>query len=296
MLHSRMLRYLDEVARCGSIRKAAARLNVAASAVNRQILALEAELGVPLFQRLPRKLLLTGAGEVLVDHVRQTLRGMERAEAQIAELKGLRRGEIGIAAMSGLAANLVALALPRFRAVQPRVKLNLQLLSGPEILSAVAEGGADFGLGFDLPAEGALRAVLSLPCALGAVMSPLHPLASRSTLRLADCIGHPLAIADRSMAIRPHLDAAFQRAEMKLDAMLETNSIEVMRRAAALEGFVTFLTPFDILLEQRTRELVYVPLTGPVPGHQTLSLICRSRGPSPVSATMEETLKDFLRG
>ncbi len=51
MLHSRMLRYLDEVARCGSIRQAAERLNVASSAINRQILALEAELGTPIFHR-----------------------------------------------------------------------------------------------------------------------------------------------------------------------------------------------------------------------------------------------------
>ena len=54
MLHSRKLQYIDEIARCGSIRKAAAHLNVASSAINRQILALEEELGVPIFERLPR--------------------------------------------------------------------------------------------------------------------------------------------------------------------------------------------------------------------------------------------------
>ena len=54
MLHSRLLRYLDEAARLGSIRKAASRLNVASSAINRQILALEEELGVPIFERMPR--------------------------------------------------------------------------------------------------------------------------------------------------------------------------------------------------------------------------------------------------
>ena len=61
LLHSRKLLYLDEIARCGSIRKAADRLNVSSSAINRQILALEEEFGVPLFERLPRGLRLTAA-------------------------------------------------------------------------------------------------------------------------------------------------------------------------------------------------------------------------------------------
>ena len=97
MLHSRLLTYVDEVARTGSIRKAASHLNVAASAISRQILALETELGTPIFQRLPRKLILTAAGEVLVGHIRQTLKELTRAQSKIEELKGLRRGEITVA-------------------------------------------------------------------------------------------------------------------------------------------------------------------------------------------------------
>ncbi|MCQ4162680.1 LysR family transcriptional regulator [Roseomonas sp. GC11] len=294
MLHGRMLRYLDEVARAGSIRKAAARLNVASSAINRQILALEEEMGTPLFQRLPRKLVLTAAGEVLLDHVRQTLRGFERAQGQLAELRGLRRGEVSIAVMSGLAATLVALALPRFRQEHPRVVLRVSMLSGPEIMAAVLEGAADFGLGFDLAAEPRLRSTVLADAALGAVMQPYHPLASRSALRLVDCAGYPLVIADRSMAIRPYLEAAFARASLPLDPVLESNSIEVMRRAAALDQGVTFLTPFDILLERRTRELVYVPLAELAGRGQSLRLVCRTRGSSMAAARMEEILGRFL--
>jgi len=107
MLQHRLLMYLDQVARAGSIRKAAARLHISASAINRQILALEDELGTPLFQRLPRKMVLTAAGEVLIHHVRQTFKELEWAQVKIEELKGLRRGEVTVAMMSGLAANLI---------------------------------------------------------------------------------------------------------------------------------------------------------------------------------------------
>src|SRR5260370_29043433 len=107
MLHSRLLTYVDEVARTGSIRKAATHLNVAASAISRQILALETQLGTPLFQRLPKKLILTAAGEVLIGHIRQTLKELTRAHAKIEELKGHRRAEITVALMSGVASTLV---------------------------------------------------------------------------------------------------------------------------------------------------------------------------------------------
>src|ERR1700685_3545842 len=93
MLHSRLLKYLDEVSRLGSIRKAASRLNIASSAINRQILALESEIGSPIFERMPRRLRLTATGEVLIAHVRETLKRHQRVEAQIAAFKGLTRGE-----------------------------------------------------------------------------------------------------------------------------------------------------------------------------------------------------------
>ena len=73
-LHSRKLQYLDEIARSGSIRKAADRLNVSSSAINRQILALEEEFGVPLCERLPRGLRLTAAGELCIELVRDGLK------------------------------------------------------------------------------------------------------------------------------------------------------------------------------------------------------------------------------
>ena len=88
-LHPRMLRYLDEVARAGSIRKAAARLNIAASSINRQILALEEEAGVPLFERLPNRLRMTAAGEAVLAHVRRTLADLDRTLGHLQDLRGM---------------------------------------------------------------------------------------------------------------------------------------------------------------------------------------------------------------
>jgi DNA-binding transcriptional LysR family regulator len=261
MLHSRLLSYVDEVARTGSIRKAASHLNVAASAISRQILALETQLGTPLFQRLPKKLILTAAGEVLIGHIRQTLKELTRAQAKIEELKGLRRGEITVAMMSGLASNLVPGTVKQFRLANPRVKLVLTLYNtGAEIQSAVAAGEADLGIGFDFTRDSNLKVLARTPGRLGAVMAPTHPLAKRTSIRLGDCVDYPLVIADTSSAIRPYLDAAFSRVSLDPQPIIETNAIEIMRHAAILENGITFLTPFDIEFERRAGRLVYVPV------------------------------------
>lgn len=295
MLYGRLPRYLDEVARCGSIRKAALRMNVASSAINRQILALEAQLGTPLFHRLPRKLILTTAGEVVIRHIRETLRDLDRVEAQIEDLKGLRRGEVTLAIMSGLVANLLPLALADFRRIHPRVKIRVQLLStGPEILTAVAGGEADLGLGFDFTPTPNLRVVASFTFRLGAVMSARHPLAQRPAVRLSDCLDYPLLLADATTAIRPHLDAAFAKLSVKLEPALETNSIEMMRHAAMQNQGITFLTPIDIETERQQGRLVYVPIHGIGFRPQSLSLVSRDRASNPTASALAELLKTTI--
>jgi DNA-binding transcriptional LysR family regulator len=295
MLHSRLLTYVDEVARTGSIRKAASQLNVAASAISRQILALETQLGTPLFQRLPKKLILTAAGEVLIGHIRQTLKELTRAQAKIEELKGLRRGEITVAMMSGLASNLVPGTVKQFRLANPRVKLMLTLFNtGAEIQSAVASGEADLGIGFDFAKDSHLKVLARAAGKLGAVMAPNHPLAKRVSIRLSDCVDYPLVIADTSSAIRPYLDAAFSRVSLDPQPIIETNAIEIMRHAAILENGITFLTPFDIEFERRAGRLVYVPVRELSHDTQTLILIGHARGTSAIASVLAEMLKAMM--
>src|SRR6266567_3317774 len=85
MKHMRILQYVDEVARTGSIRKAAERLHVTSSAVNRRIMDLEAELGASLFERWPRGVRLTAAGEIFVHYLRGQIADAERVNSQIED-------------------------------------------------------------------------------------------------------------------------------------------------------------------------------------------------------------------
>lgn len=296
MLHARLLSYFDEVARSGSIRKAAEKLNVAPSAVSRQILAFEEELGTPIFQRTTRKLLLTAAGEILIRHIRATLKDMERVQSQIEELKGLRRGEITVAVMSGLAANLVPRAVAHFQKRNPRVKLQLRLLpTGDDIMDSVENGEAHIGLGFDFPSRPNIRVLDVAIGRLGAVMAPDHPLASRSSIRISDCIGYRLIVADMTMAIRPHLDRLFSKMKLEPQFAVETNSIEVMRHTALSDEGITFLTPFDIEYELRQGRLIYIPIHELAHHTQQLMLIGSERTPSALASLFVENLRQVIQ-
>src|SRR6218665_1430078 len=90
LLQDTTLRYFLEVAHSGSLTEASARLHVAASALCRPIAGLEAQLGTPLFERHPRGMVLTAAGENLAIHARRTVLDAERALGEIRPLQRLR--------------------------------------------------------------------------------------------------------------------------------------------------------------------------------------------------------------
>src|SRR5258708_18045489 len=145
---SPFIRYFDEAARQGSIRRAADRLNVAPSAVNRQILKLEDELGTKLFERLPRGLRLTSAGEILVTSVRRWLHEFDRARAQLEELQGLRRGHVNVAVVEGAIAEFVPGVLAEFNRAFPRISFAVDVAGSHAITRLIMSGDADNGVLF----------------------------------------------------------------------------------------------------------------------------------------------------
>ncbi|AJE46744.1 LysR family transcriptional regulator [Celeribacter indicus] len=284
MIHNRLLKYLDEVTRAGSIRKAAVRLNVASSAVNRRIIELEEDLGTPIFERLPRGLRLTAAGEILIQHVRTTLREHEHTIARINGLKGLMRGDVTVVTMAGLAPNLLAEALAEFRSEHSRIKVRVRILTGDRIVHAVAAGEADLGLGYNLPASSRLTRVLDIHQQLGAAMSPDHPLATKREIRLADCIGYPIVAAEIGLSLRATVELLVPP-DIEFEPIIETDSLELMKRLARLSPNLAVLNRADVDLELREGSLAFVPFSA-AKGQQTISLVHRSRGPLEPAASM----------
>src|SRR5712672_997338 len=215
MKHLRILSYVDEVARSGSIRKAADQLNVTASAVNRRIMDLEEELGAPLFERRPRGVRLTAAGEVLVHYLREQDGEVERMKSQIEDLKGLRRGTVRIACSQALALDFLPREIAEFRTRHPLVAFDVKVLDHEQAMAALAGYEVDLVLVFRPPFLPNFQPLMSIRQRLVALMAADPPLAGQKKIRLSDCADYPVALPERSLGGRQLLDQVSARRDRK---------------------------------------------------------------------------------
>lgn len=229
MNHLRFLRYFDEVARVGSIRQAAESLHVAPSAVNRRIQDLEDELGVPLFERLPRGMRLTAAGELFVQYVRGRASALEEVRSEIEELQGLRRGSVKLVASQALAPEFMPQLVAEFRRAHPLVDFHVHIGDHVQALRALRAFETDFVLVFNLAHEPDLQVVAEFEQRLVATMHRSHPLAQRAGgVRLRECMDFPLVLPNREAGGRKLLERYLMRSSVKLRAVVESNSFEFL--------------------------------------------------------------------
>jgi len=240
MKHLRILTYVDEVARSRSIRKAADHLNVTASAVNRRITDLEAELGAQLFERLPRGVRLSAAGEVFVNYLRKQQGEVERMKSQIEDLKGMRRGTVRIACSQALALDFLPRAINEFRRTHPLVEFDVQVVDHELAMSALAAFEVDLVLVFRPSYLVNFQPLMTIEQRLVAVMAKGHPLANRSKLRLRDIVPYPVALPDRSIGGRQLLNEVASRTGLSFKIAAESNSFEMLRGLVSHAGLISF--------------------------------------------------------
>jgi len=241
MNHLRHLRYIDEIARCGSIRQAAERLHVAASAVNRRLLDIEEELGTPVFERLPRGMRLTAAGELFIQYVRERGAALDQVRSAIEDLKGLRRGKIRLIASQATAPAFLPAALASFRARHPLVDFEVKIADRRQAIAALRGYESDLALTFGLDADPDIEALASFEQKLMLLMHRDHPLARAGTLvRLRQCVDYPIVLADPDIGGRQLLDRWMARSSLRLSAVIESNSFEFLRGCLLHDQAITF--------------------------------------------------------
>src|SRR5271154_4093746 len=135
----RVLTYVDAVARHGSIRKDADALNVASSDLNRQVLDLETDLGAPLFERLPRGVRVTSAGEAFLVYARLVISELKAVESRIEQLRGPVRGQVRVAAAESVAGEFLPSSITRFQATHPYVRFHVRIGAPEELALALVE-------------------------------------------------------------------------------------------------------------------------------------------------------------
>jgi DNA-binding transcriptional LysR family regulator len=189
-METQLLEVFRTVARYGSITAAARRLRFTQSAVSRQIAALEAEVGVRIFDRLPRGVALTEEGRTLLPHADAVLDRLTTARRDLDELHGLGSGRLRVGAFPTAVAALVPRALASFRSVYPDVAASLVEGLTPALLERLVAGDADVAVVSSSPTGPIDPAGLDLHHLLDErllmAVSREHRLARRRTVRLAE--------------------------------------------------------------------------------------------------------------
>jgi DNA-binding transcriptional LysR family regulator len=259
-IHAPALQYFDVVRRAGSIREGARRLNVASSAVNRQILKLEDEIGAALFERLPSGLTLTLPGEVLAHHVTTVLRDLERATSELEAIKGLQAGHVEIATLGGLCHRIVTAALGAAHRSYPRISFSVSILDTANIPLAIVNGDFHLGLAFEVQRRVELRQIAIARFRLGAVVRRESPLATKPFVTLRDCTDQPMILPKTNLANRDQLHPLFFHSRLQNRGQFEAGSVELMTQLV-LQGLgIAFMTPVGIETFLDSGELVHVPL------------------------------------
>jgi DNA-binding transcriptional LysR family regulator len=292
VLHSSLLKQIDEIARSGSIRSAAEVLNVSASSINRRLIQLEEEFGMPLFHRHRQGMALTAAGEIVVAHIRETLRDHERMHHRLKELRGTRETQVRISAMHGLASGILPRLIRKFREDHPEILITVRAQTTTGVEADLAMGVADLGLSYAYPSGQSIPATAIFPTRLGVVVAANHRLAKRSDLRLMEVTAFPLAIADETMTINHLISDAFSAAGIDLHPTYKSNSVELLKSMVRAGEAITFLSRIDVDEDLRANQLAYVPVLGRELKNHELRLGHRQNSALATPVTLFE---EFLR-
>ena len=274
--------YIDAVAQHGSIRKAAEALHVASSAINRRILDLEDEIGFPLFERLPRGVRATAAGEMFLVYVRRSLKELRQLEAQIDGLRGLARGHVRVAVAESVTSRLLPDAIAGYQSHHPGVGFAVTV-DGPERLQQLLlQDTVDLMFTHAPVRDRRIEVLASAAQPLCAMVAPEHPLATRQSVRLHDCVAYPVAMPDPTLAAREYLDAALRRAAIALEPAFVSNSVEATKIFARTREGVCF--SFHIGHRPDVSGMIAIPLSDPVLADIRLEFAIRRGRVLPVAA------------
>lgn len=240
------LAYIGAIARAGSIRKAAETLAITSTALNRRVLALEEELGVPLFERLPRGVRLSVAGELLLAHLRAQASEFEKFKSQVADLAGERRGHVRIACSQALLPYFLPEQISRYRGEHAAVTFDVRVRDRAAAEQALVELSADIALVFEPVRLREVQVLVSVRQAVHAVMAEDHPLARKEVVRLRDCAAYPVGLPASQYGVRHLIDMALLRSSVELPVTLVSDSFEFLRRYPRHERAVSFQIPVGL--------------------------------------------------
>jgi DNA-binding transcriptional LysR family regulator len=292
----RQLRYFLAVVDHGTFTSAAAAVHVSQPSVSQAVGALEAELGVLLFDRVGRNVRLTAAGRAMVDPARRAVRDVDTVAAAVAAVRGLAGGTLDLVALPTLAGDPTARLVGQFRQRHPAIRVSLAEPDTSAGLAAmVADGRCEVGL-TELPLAPAsgddLVAVPLFHQEFMAVFPPATKAGSRGRIALADMAGLPMIAAPPGTSTRTLLDRALASTGVEPNVVVETAQREAIL-ALVLEGAGGALLPKPLAQSAGAQGAV-VLRTEPAVG-RTVGFVRRDAPLSPAGAAFVQMLGEEAR-
>jgi DNA-binding transcriptional LysR family regulator len=294
---SRFLRYFMAVGRFGSIRKAADVLNVSASAIDRQILNVEADLGMPLFERLPTGLRLTAAGEIMMAAGGRWQKNLSDVRAQIEDLRGLKRGHVDIAVIDALAKGYLPGVVRSLQSRYPGITIGVRVIENDQVRAAIMNGEVDFGIFFEPQSYRDITVRAFVEVVLGLITPPDHPLGQRKEARFSAVIGSALIVPAEPLAVSQQIAVLEGITGVVLDRTVTSDNIQMIV-SLVLEGVgIGILTSIDVFTEVKRGLLGFTRISDSILRPMTLALgTATARTPSyAASIVLAEIENDFAQ-
>lgn len=295
MIETASLRYFREVAAQGSLRHAAERLYIAQSALSRQVRALESDLGVALFERRARGMVLTAAGRLLLEYIDDSRARLDEVRSRIQDFESLRRGEVDIACVEGLLNGFMPEFVECLQAEHEGLVLRVAAMGSQSVAEAVAEHRFDLGILFGQSPRGDLVEIARMSQPLCVIVAPGHPLAGKRSCRLSDVVPFAVVLPNRSFGIRQLIDRVRAVDRVDLRVVVETNTLAFGWRMVLRTNYVTFLPLDSVRTEVEDGRLVAVPLSESLLRGTRVTLVASpSRTLSPAADWTRERLKSTM--
>jgi DNA-binding transcriptional LysR family regulator len=218
----RQLRAFVTIAEAGTFTAGAQRVHVTQAAVSMQIRQLEEELGVQLFVRAPRRVLLTEAGEKLLDRARLILREHDTALVEMSELAGAKHGRLRIGTASAMvSADPLPKLLKKIKEIYPQADISVTSGTSERLAQQILAGELDVAF-VSLPVDASgIQTELLDEDELVAIASPAHPLAKRRVVSAAMLGGEKLILSQSGGNTRRLIEEFFSQAGVKPDVVME---------------------------------------------------------------------------
>lgn len=246
----RQLRAFIAIAELGTFTAGALRVHVTQAAISMQIRQLENELGARLFIRAPRRVMLTEAGEQLLQRARQIIRDHDAALDEIAELAGAERGRLRVGSASAMVTtDVLPQLLKEVRQKHSRAEVTVASGTSEALVQQILSGEIDIAfVSMPVEARGINTERLTMD-QLVAVASPRHRLAKQKTISAYTLAGEKLILGERGGNTRRLIDLFFAQAGVSLHVSMELSRQAAIRRMVEADMGVG-IVPLQTVVEE----------------------------------------------